>query len=645
MRLRTRILLLYLCVITLVLACLGVIIPSSLHEKNLDTIRSDSVNQLKHIDFALSNFIDGVGQDVSELIMHEQISDPDDTGFTSFLNASEETFQYNIGEREKNIIADLNAFRLTNPAANSVYMGRESGTSVRSHPRSSPTQYDPRTRPWYILAKQNPGKVMMTEPYQSVTSPDVNIGIVKALTYPNGTVYGVLGADITLVNLTDYISSFDIGRDGEIMLTNETGIILASKDETKRFTNISDSIGKDQTGYLLSTQNGILTLPSSYLIFYTSEKLGWKLLINIPHTQVEKEIQSSILYILLFVFFALILLSVITLIILDQIIIRPLSSLTEITKNITDTGNLDQKVEINAKGEIQDLASSFTSMIAKIHEQEKLKNYAFKELSSYRDRLEDLVRERTTQLETTNKDLLKEKNRAEEADQLKSAFLATMSHELRTPLNSIIGFTGIIIQGLAGPLNQEQEKQLSMVQQSARHLLALINDVLDISKIEAGELNITKKPVDVEKAIESVIATLKKSAEDKGLQIIADISPETGYVTGDQRRIEQILINIINNAIKFTESGTIKIKSTLKDNNVQISVCDTGIGIDEEQMGRLFQPFHQIDTGTTRKHDGTGLGLSISKKLTELHGGVISVTSTPGQGSEFIVTIPAMEGT
>jgi signal transduction histidine kinase/HAMP domain-containing protein len=229
---------------------------------------------------------------------------------------------------------------------------------------------------------------------------------------------------------------------------------------------------------------------------------------------------------------------------------------------------------------------------------------------------------------------------AQEADKLKSAFLASMSHELRTPLNSIIGFTGIILQGLAGPLNKEQQKQMGMVRDSARHLLSLINDVLDISKIEAGQLSIASEKVDMPTAINNVIRSVIPLAEKKNLLLLSNIAPDVGSIISDQRRVEQILINLINNAIKFTEKGTIQINSEIKDNWIVTSVQDTGIGIKKEDRYKLFQVFQQIETGLSRKHEGTGLGLSICKRLVELLGGEIWVDSEWGVGSTFTFTLP-----
>jgi len=258
---------------------------------------------------------------------------------------------------------------------------------------------------------------------------------------------------------------------------------------------------------------------------------------------------------------------------------------------------------------------------------------AERELRQHRDHLEDLVKIRTDQLARATE-------RAEESDRLKSAFLATMSHELRTPLNSIIGFAGILNQGLAGPLNDEQKKQLGMVQNSAHHLLELINDVLDISKIEAGQLEIARNPFDLRGSLDKVVNLVSPMAERKGLPIYLHMTDTIDKFTGDQRRVEQILINLLNNAIKFTEMGEIKVSCSLRDSKVILSVSDTGIGIKPEDIETIFEPFRQIDTGLSRKYEGTGLGLSITRKLVNMMGGEIHVKSKEGVGSTFSVILP-----
>jgi len=254
-------------------------------------------------------------------------------------------------------------------------------------------------------------------------------------------------------------------------------------------------------------------------------------------------------------------------------------------------------------------------------------------LQKAHDELELKVAERTAELVIA-------RERAEESDQLKSAFLSTMSHELRTPLNSIIGFTGIILQGMAGPLNDEQTKQLGMVRNSAHHLLDLINDVLDISKIEAGQVEIIAKPFDMREIIEKVMRTVTPLADKKGLLLMAEVTPQMCQITSDQRRVEQILINLVYNAVKFTEKGEVRIECEISDDWLVTRVADTGIGIKPEDMDTLFETFQQIDTGFTRQHDGTGLGLSICKRLVEMLGGQIRVESEWGVGSAFTLTLP-----
>lgn len=256
-----------------------------------------------------------------------------------------------------------------------------------------------------------------------------------------------------------------------------------------------------------------------------------------------------------------------------------------------------------------------------------------KELMLHRDHLEELVKQRTSELEL-------EKEHAQSADRLKSAFLATMSHELRTPLNSIIGFSGILMQELPGPLNQEQKKQLGMVQTSSRHLLSLINDVLDISKIEAGQLKVNIEPFNLSDVIHKVVDLSNPIIEKKKLQILVSITPEFIEIESDKQRVQQILINLVNNAIKFTETGNISIICNKTQEEVTIEVKDSGIGIEKEQMELLFKPFSQIDTGLTRKHEGTGLGLSICKKLLDILNGTVDVVSEFNIGSTFTVKLP-----
>ncbi|WP_292418404.1 histidine kinase dimerization/phospho-acceptor domain-containing protein [Methanoregula sp.] len=486
MSLQSRVLVLYLCIGVLVLILIGGVLPATLHKQNLDTISAGSISQLRHIDFALSTFIGEARHDVSELALNAEVRTRDDAGFTQFLNASEETFQYSYSEKELAIIAVLKGYQVSHPYVSSVYMGRENGAFVRSFPRR-PTAYDPRERPWYVLAKEHPGEVSVTEPYKAVTTDDVNIGIVTPLQDPDGTIYGVVGADITLVNLTSYITS--VGQVGgrDMILTDQKGTILAAQDPALLYHPVSDILG-DLAPAFLSSQEGVLVLEGSYLMYYTSPELGWKIGTFVPFTAIDAEINASIQRILLFVLLALVMLSVITILALHYTVIQPLSSLTEVSRRIAETGDVEQEIEVTGTGEIATLSQSFRAMVEKIHSEKMGREQALLQLEAYRDHLEELVAERTRELATA-------KEAAESADRLKSAFLATMSHELRTPLNSIIGFSGVLEQELAGPLNDEQKKQLAMVSESAEHLLALINDVLDISKIEAGQLNVAASPV------------------------------------------------------------------------------------------------------------------------------------------------------
>ncbi len=242
--------------------------------------------------------------------------------------------------------------------------------------------------------------------------------------------------------------------------------------------------------------------------------------------------------------------------------------------------------------------------------------------------LEDRVAKRTAELQAA---MIK----AREADRLKSIFLAVMSHELRTPLNSIIGFTSVLLKGLAGPLNDEQRKQLTITRESAVHLLALINDVLDISKIEAGQVEISHQPFDVRETLERAVRSVTQQTQAKGLDLSLKLELEIGPAIGDRRRVEQVLLNLLSNAVKFTEKGSVSVECRRIGRWIEVVVKDTGIGIRAEDMDKLFKPFQQIDYGTNRRPEGTGLGLAISKSLAKMMGGDLTCRSEWGKGSEF----------
>jgi signal transduction histidine kinase len=189
-------------------------------------------------------------------------------------------------------------------------------------------------------------------------------------------------------------------------------------------------------------------------------------------------------------------------------------------------------------------------------------------------------------------------------------------------------------------LNDEQIKQLGMIKSSGQHLLALINDVLDISKIEAGEIEIDNTAFDLRESIQKVMDAMVPLAEKKHLSLTARLAPDVGPIISDRRRVEQIVINLLSNAVKFTDHGEVTLVAETGPAIVSISVCDTGLGIQADDLGKLFQPFRQLDTGLRRRHEGTGLGLAICKRLVDRLGGTISVESEFGKGSTFRVTLP-----
>ncbi|WP_426339470.1 hybrid sensor histidine kinase/response regulator [Pseudoduganella sp. S-14] len=248
------------------------------------------------------------------------------------------------------------------------------------------------------------------------------------------------------------------------------------------------------------------------------------------------------------------------------------------------------------------------------------------------------------ELETINREIALKNLELAEASRMKSAFIANMSHELRTPLNAIIGFTGALLMKLPGPLTDEQDRQLNTIRSSARHLLSLINDILDVAKIEAGKVTLTVESVHCQQLLGEVADTLRPLAAQKGLEVLIDMPEQPIVLQTDRRALAQIIINLANNAIKFTEKGMVRLALGQRSDEEQaviteFSVTDSGSGIKEEDQARLFQAFSQLDNTSTRHAEGAGLGLYLSQNLANLLGGSLFFSSDFGKGSTFTLAL------
>jgi signal transduction histidine kinase len=441
--------------------------------------------------------------------------------------------------------------------------------------------------------------------------------------------WGVTVAEVNLKFCWDVVSRINVGRAGNAYVVDGRGRLIAHPDASLVLRNTDfasliqvqraritaprsrgvpeqATIGRDLAGKQVLTASAPITPP------------GWFMLVELPRVEAFEPLRSSIIRTAALMTFG-IGLSVLLSLLLAHRMARPIQALQTGVARL-GAGALDHRIPIHSDDEIGLLADDFNKMSAALQEA-----YAT---------LERRVVERTSELAIANQ-------RLDQVSRHKSEFLASMSHELRTPLTAIIGFSEVLSQKMFGELNDKQSEYMEDIVSSGRHLLSLINDILDLSKVEAGrmELNVTK--FDLPTAIDNALILIRERATRLGISLQHRVDERLGEVLGDERKFKQILLNLLSNAVKFTpEGGRIDVDAALTNETVEISVSDTGFGIAPENQEAIFEEFRQLGTDSAKKREGTGLGLTLTRKFVELHGGKIWVESEIGKGSTFTFTLP-----
>jgi signal transduction histidine kinase len=443
---------------------------------------------------------------------------------------------------------------------------------------------------------------------------------------------GIIHAVNKIDSISQIIQKFRVGRTGHAMLINSSAIILLCPifpPQSHRVTGeLMSDINRPSKGWMIVKDNahgGINAVAGFAPINPAFQKGGkafggnnWYIFVSQSPVESYEPINTVLKRIVSLLIFSVAILSAMGFWAARRIV-KPIHILQR-GAEIIGEGNLNHRIDIKTGDEIEDLAVEFNRMVEKINE-------------SYSG-LEKRVSERTEELKKSYQEM-------ETISRLKSEFLTNMSHELRTPLNSILGFSEMLYEGLSGELTEKQLEYSNYIYKSGKHLLELINDILDLSKIEAGKMELKPVEFSVRRAIEEVQSIVTPMAMKKKISVGVAIESTVSTIVADQRMFKQIMYNLLSNAVKFTnEGGHIDVNGMSNNYFLQVSVVDNGKGIKKEDKGIIFKEFKQANGSTTRGYEGTGLGLALTKRYVEMQGGSISVESEYGQGSNFTFRLP-----
>jgi two-component system, NtrC family, sensor kinase len=438
---------------------------------------------------------------------------------------------------------------------------------------------------------------------------------------------GVVGEILDLRVIQDLVRQTRLGTSGYVYAIDARGVPIAHPNpaafthRSLAFPQVTKALASSSTG---STVGRNFRRQKVLSTWATVGPVGWKVFVEQPESAAFAPVRGKIwrTALLLAAFLAA---GIGLCVLLARRLVRPVKQMQTAAARI-GAGAYDERIELRRRDELGGLADELNGMAAS--------------LQASVQSLEQKVEERTQELATALAELDEKSRELEAASRHKSEFLANMSHELRTPLNAIIGFSQVIREGMFGDINEKQSEYLDDILTSANHLLALINDVLDLSKVEAGHVELEIAPFSLKEALERGVSIVRERAMKEGIQVDLDANGSVDMVDGDERRIRQVIFNLLSNAVKFTPAGgRVEVRAAQVNGEVEVSVADTGPGIAPEDVERIFEEFQQTDAGAEHQ-EGTGLGLTLSKRFVELHGGRIWVDSELGRGSTFMFTLP-----
>jgi signal transduction histidine kinase len=498
-------------------------------------------------------------------------------------------------------------------------------------------EYDYHNKAWYTLPKTS-GRVVLSPPYFDEGGGDIWMVTWSAPFYNSkGRFQGVATADVSFDQVQRLIREIRLEEKSYALLVEgSTQRVLGISPNAPAYTVFEDSIASlgDQEWQaslpsILGGKNGLLETrdPLGQEAFVVYVPVGadtdWTLVLVTPRAVVET-IGDNLRNQLLLAAAVVSVAATAGMLLFTGRLTAPIRQLATYVRAFGAEGGpstsraFPEPIQLKTGDEIEDLANAF--------------NQVSGELQTLIHSLEDRIQERTRELQIA-------RDEAEEANRTKSKFLASMSHELRTPLNSILNFSELVADGDLGPISAEQADALNEVVRNGEHLLSLINDILDLTKIEVGMMELLKERISLNPLLEGILSTGKGLAKDKAIQLESDLEPDLPLIIGDKRRIRQIFLNLISNAIKFTPQGSVRLSAKRNNGHVLVSVQDTGVGIAPQEQELIFESFRQGSHGVEIA-GGTGLGLPITKFLVESHGGKLWLESAPGQGTTFYVQLP-----